>query len=243
MSRLAPGYVVWFRGGRYDHSRIFAARNLRGLKGRPIAFRAWPGERPVFDGTVRIRAAWERHAAGVYRARVDRPMWQLFVGRRVMSEARWPTMLYHDGYAGGTVWDREGRYAQAALPGTTPTRTVDMGLPGRRLVDVKGSFVGGLLVANNASWHTNAMKITAHSPGADRIEHAETGGADRGRVASALKKAEAGHAKAARRSKKTGKAPGPLGLWYYFVTDSLACLDDPCEWCFEGGGDAGGGTV
>ncbi|MHC5053778.1 MAG: hypothetical protein ACYTKD_03555 [Planctomycetota bacterium] len=243
MGRLAPGDVVSFRGGRYDHTRAFAARNLRGREGRPIVFRAYPGERPLFDGTVRLRGTWRRHADVIYKVRVDRPMWQLFVGRRVMSEARWPTMLYHDGYCEGTVWDREGRYAQAAVPGSSPTKTVDIGLPGRRLVDVEGSFEGGLLVANNASWHTNAMKITAHSPGADHIEHAETGGADRGRVAGHLKKAEAGHAKAVRRSKKSGKTPGPLGLWYYFVTDSLACLDDPQEWCFEGGGDAGGGTV
>jgi hypothetical protein len=243
MGRLAPGDVVSFRGGRYDHTRAFAARNLRGAEGRPIVFRAYPGERPVFDGTIPLRGTWQRHADGIYKINVDRPMWQLFVGRRVMSEARWPTMLYHDGYREGSVWDREGGYARAAVPGSTPTKTVDMGLAGRRLVDIRGSFTGGLLVANNASWHTNAMKITAHSPGSGSIEHAETGGADRGRVASSLKKAEGGYAKAVRRSKKSGKTPGPVGLWHYFVTDSLACLDDPYEWCFEGGPGAGGGTV
>lgn len=118
MGKLAPGDVVSFRGGRYDHSKAFAARNLRGAKGRPIVFRAYPGERPVFDGTLPIRGTWKRHADGIYKIDVGRPMWQLFVGRRVMSEARWPTMLYHDGYAVGTAWDREGRYARAAVPGS-----------------------------------------------------------------------------------------------------------------------------
>jgi len=48
-SRLAqPGQKVLIRGGVYRRAQRI---EVDGLPGRPITFAAWPGERPIFDGT------------------------------------------------------------------------------------------------------------------------------------------------------------------------------------------------
>jgi hypothetical protein len=61
---VAPGDVIWLRGGRYvypvRHSQKggngFAVR-VGGAEGKPVHLRAWPGERATIDGGLEVTAS------------------------------------------------------------------------------------------------------------------------------------------------------------------------------------------
>jgi hypothetical protein len=63
--KVAPGGVVWVRGGRY----IYPIRNtkeggngfavaLSGVEGKPVFLRGYPGERAIIDGGFQLDASW-----------------------------------------------------------------------------------------------------------------------------------------------------------------------------------------
>jgi hypothetical protein len=65
-----PGDTVLVRGGTYAGAAAFPAG---GLPGAPVTFAAYPGERPVFDGSQDVSGGWEHVAGTVYRRTFVRP--------------------------------------------------------------------------------------------------------------------------------------------------------------------------
>lgn len=94
-SVLAPGDVCLVRAGTYRET-VQPAQS--GEAGKPIAFRAWPGERPLVVGTDPV-AGWQRVQGDLWRAPLawdltDRN--QVFLGDQPGQEARWPNKTKAD---------------------------------------------------------------------------------------------------------------------------------------------------
>ena len=46
----------------------------------------------LLDGTEPVVGTWAKHEGSIYKIKVDAPVEQLFVNRKMMVEARWPNM-------------------------------------------------------------------------------------------------------------------------------------------------------
>jgi hypothetical protein len=97
---LQPGDTCLVRGGTYRETVTIAAK---GLAAKPIAIRAYPGERVVLDGTEPL-AGWQPIGGKLYTVKTPLKFEQLFAGERMLQEARWPNcdfdrILTRDGWA------------------------------------------------------------------------------------------------------------------------------------------------
>jgi hypothetical protein len=82
-----PGDTVYLRAGTY---RETLTPKRSGEPGRPIRFAAVPGGKVVLSGAEALTGNWERYRGAIYRLKTDRRFVQLFVGGKMMLEARWP---------------------------------------------------------------------------------------------------------------------------------------------------------
>ncbi len=87
--KVAPGGVVWVRGGRYiypvrdskEGGNGFAV-SLSGIEGKPVFLRGFPGERAIIDGGFQLAASWlwvwdlEFHLGDDWRPKTPTPQGQ-----------------------------------------------------------------------------------------------------------------------------------------------------------------------
>lgn len=90
VDRLRPGDACLIRGGTYREAVTIGVDDVRLL--------ACPDERVVFDGTETFGGKWEHYRGGIYKTRLPHKVEQLFIGRRMMVEARWPNMRFDQAY-------------------------------------------------------------------------------------------------------------------------------------------------
>jgi len=142
---MLPGDVCTVRAGAY-REMVRPARS--GESGRPITFRA--RKKVVVTGAEPV-SGWQACPGGVYKARVEGAVTQLFVDGRMMPEARWPN---------GPLEPMRVMRALAAA-GTGPNTIVDPNLPD---CDLIGAMVNVLPGAHWVSWSRPIL-------GQDRASH------------------------------------------------------------------------
>ncbi|MFP4026826.1 MAG: right-handed parallel beta-helix repeat-containing protein [Candidatus Brocadiia bacterium] len=119
---------------------------------RPIRFQTANGETVVLTGNEPLSAQWEKHTDDIWKTTIDEPFEQLFVGPKMMAEARWP------GPGANRLVDRE-HWAAAEKTGhgwVTDPELAEMG------IDATGA-VAWLSVAHQ--FYAWSRRVTRHEAG------------------------------------------------------------------------------
>jgi hypothetical protein len=156
VDRLMPGDTCYIRGGTY-HEQVTITQS--GTIGQPIRIKAWNGEPVVLDGTKKVTGEWIHHEGNIYKIRTADPVEQLFIGRRMMIEARWPNMTFEERF------DRD-RWAQVGAKSTH-------GIVISEEIAATGiDWTGAMACLNVAhQWWTWHRPITMHEAGSDTLEY------------------------------------------------------------------------
>ena len=161
LNRVNPGGAIILRGGVY-HEEI-RRKNLS-----DISIISYPGERVIFDGTVALdsiaKGDWEKVAKSVFRRKIDRDVWQLFVDGKQLVNARWPNASFSD----GSVFSKKGW----ALAG--PENSVNGSAQNDpEVMDLAKSGLNienAILIANFGGWETWTRRVTEHKDGANHFK-------------------------------------------------------------------------
>jgi len=98
---MKAGDTCLIRAGTY-HEAIVLKNS--GEAGKPIRFMAQPGQMVLLDGTAPVVGQWTQHEGKIYKIKVDAPIEQLFLGREMMVEARWPNMEFNTQLFSREAW-------------------------------------------------------------------------------------------------------------------------------------------
>ena len=153
-SLLKPGDACYVRGGVYRET-VRLARS--GEQNEPVRFAAYPGEAVVLSGAEAVRAEWSPCKDGIWQARVDLDVSQLFVDGEMMVEARWPNQPFDRRWDKAT-WaaDQGGEYGRIVDPALAETGI---------------DWTGALAALNVGSWTTHLRVVRNHSPGGDAFQY------------------------------------------------------------------------
>ena len=151
--RLQPGDTLRLGSGTYRQSIVVRAN---GTKSAPV--RIIGDERVEFTGLVELKLEWTLYRDGIYRAKVVRPVKQLFADGKLMMPARWPNMSF------AQRWDNSKW--PAADSGSRYGTMVDADLA-KSNVD----FTGCVAILNIGAWQTFRRVISEHGKGADHFEY------------------------------------------------------------------------
>ncbi len=97
---MQAGDICYIREGIY-HETI-TLYETHGNYTSPLIFKAYNNENVVLDGTELIKTNWIKHDRNIYKAKIKKDIWQLFVDKKSMTSARWPNGNWYD----GSVWDK-----------------------------------------------------------------------------------------------------------------------------------------
>jgi len=154
---VKAGDTCTIRGGVY---REGVALTKPGRAGKPIRFVAEPGEVVTLDGTEPVTGTWTRYDGNIYKVRIDAPVVQLFVGREMMVEARWPNMDFETQLFSREAWASTvagSRYGSIKDP---------------ELAETNIDWTGALITMNVAhqffSW---TRTVNSHSAGEDTLTY------------------------------------------------------------------------
>ena len=97
LDRAQAGDVCKVRAGTYREKAEFKSS---GEPGKPVRLQACPGESVIFDGTETVKGTWSNYKGSIYQTQLPKGVRveQLFVGRDMMIEARWPHMRFDQRY-------------------------------------------------------------------------------------------------------------------------------------------------
>ena len=234
---IRPGDTCLIRGGRYH-----AATKLDQIHGTvqsPVTIKAWPGELVIFDGTQSLDVKWSLWKPGIYRAKVDHPVKQLFQNGKHLMHARWPNADIYD----ESAFDLHGTWRHVSSDSTfgttidaTPSKTAKKGIPWlpnsridqntQTLAETGKNFTGATAVMNIGSWLTWAQPIKKHEAGSNTFTYD-------------LDFSRSGHS----MSRSAQHFPGNETFWqtkiqrakegYYYIEGSIECLDAPGEWYYD----------
>lgn len=207
VKKMKPGDTCFIRAGRY-HETI----KLKGLwesVDAPIIFKAYPNEKVVIDGTEPINSPWEKYKGNIYRTKIKKDIWQLFVGDKMMMPARWPNARLDD----GSVWEQDKNWAHGSKNsefGKMATRTEE----GRHdLAKTNLDFTGAMAVLNIGKWQTHSRKVLSHKAGDNEFTYQ------------------------ADNPVLKDKTFWDNGYWEqtqrYYLECHLNCLDSEGEWYFD----------
>lgn len=145
--QAGPGDTIYLHGGVY---RETLTPKRSGEPGKPIRFRAVPGEKPVISGADLLAGTWQSSRGNIFVLKTDRKFVQLFVDGQMMPEARWPN-------SAPGQWMTYTR-ATAGI-GTGYETLNDPQLPA-------GDWNGGVvLVWPGSSWVSATRRIADYQPG------------------------------------------------------------------------------
>ncbi len=153
------GDTCFIRGGRY-HETV-KIKSLNGIKGNPISFEAYMGEEVTLDGSEAIRSEWTRGQGGIYKTKLSKDIWQLFVDGKSMSSARWPNGNWND----GSLWN------SAESMGWPEKERSEFGHhynEGLKELDFSLED-GGIIIVASGSFKTYKSLVTDHKPGSDNF--------------------------------------------------------------------------
>ena len=204
LERAQAGDVCIVRGGTYRETAEF---QTSGEPGKPVRIQSYPGEAVVFDGTEAVAGKWQKYKGSIYMVKLPSgaQVEQLFVGRAMMTEARWPNAGFEQAY------DRT-RWAKVE-PGSTHGRVVSKEVAGSGI-----DWTGAMACLNVAhQWWTWNRPITKHAAGSADLEY------DADLVGLC-----------GEDPKVSGKKPGDLEkVWgddYFYLFGKLEALDVETEW-------------
>jgi len=203
-SAMKPGDVCFLREGRYHEALVL--ENLHGLPGSPIVFAAYKDEQVVLDGSEVIHAEWSVHQGNIYRARIESDIWQLFAGDKIMISARWPNARWED----GSIFNQPVSWAHQADGSEYGTMINDPAY--QDLASENRDFTGAIAILNIGSWATYTSPVTRHEKGSNTFEY---------------------NADLNRRLENPAFWSSYLKQGWFFLENSLACLDSAGEWYYD----------
>ena len=166
-----PGDECQIRGGRY-HQSEFQISGKRGSSSKPIIIRGYKEEIPIIDGTIPLKpignSAWKRTKDGIYMAKIEQDVWQLFVDGDMMTNARWPNALWSD----RTIFLNK-HWAKSAKS-STRGKMVDSGA--KNLAGSGLNATGAMAILNIGSFNTFAAIVEDHAPGQNFFTYPDTFG-------------------------------------------------------------------
>lgn len=238
---IRPGDSCYLRAGSYNGSIRF--KKLRATADKPVLISAYKNETVIFDGTEPVTSEWKKHKGDIYRAKLKKDGWQLFLNNEIMTTARFPDASWGD----GSIWDLQAscrHMASNSHPGimaderpsdrTVPRAVWDEGAekhkrqlpPDVNAVSLANSGMdvsGAVAVMHIGSWLSWAQRIDKHVPGENTFTYSknfEKSGKTREPAERLLKNEKFFQ----RKNIKTGQG-------YYFI-EGLQCLDQPGEWYY-----------
>ncbi|MBK1879899.1 right-handed parallel beta-helix repeat-containing protein [Pelagicoccus mobilis] len=125
---LGAGDECFIRQGVYEE--VIEVR-VSGEDGSPIRIAAYRDEHVVIDGTRPLSCEWRPYRDGIFVAKITDPVDQLFDGRRLLTEARWPNADFSQ------RWDRS-TWAQSS-EGSRKEFLVSEALKGQA-IDWRGAY-------------------------------------------------------------------------------------------------------
>lgn len=218
---LGAGDTLFIRGGRY-HEHV-SISGLHGSAGSEMVIMNFSGEEVILDGTEDLvdltDSSWIAHDSNIYKIKLNRHLWQLFVDDRLQVIARWPNANTHPcdpisrkpgswEAADGTWWSKETTWANADAAGTENGR-VATNVGYHNLASTGLSFEGGsviLSVLEQGGDGNLERLITSHTAGTNTFTHPEI------------------------YPPKPDKAYRVNDKW--FIIEHLHALDRPGEWYY-----------
>jgi len=204
---MKAGDTCHLCAGRYHES--VKLDGLRGTAAAPIVIKAYEGESVVLDGTEAITSSWRKHRGGIYRSTLEKDVWQVFVGARMMMPARWPDANLYD----GSVWAQDRTWAHGSVKselGKMATRT-EGGRPDLAATGL--DFTGAMAVLNVGKWQTHSRKVARHEAGSGEFVYKADNPVLKNRLFW-----DNGYWERTQR---------------YYLECHLNCLDSQEEWFFE----------
>jgi len=157
LEHAQAGDVCKLRQGTYREAAEFKSS---GVKDKPVRIMALPGESVIFDGTETVTTKWEKYQGSIYKVTAPKGIEQLFVGREMMIEARWPNMKFNQRF------DRS--YWAKTENGSTHGKIIS-----HSIADSGIDWTGAMTYLNVAhQWWTWNRPILKHVPGSPELEYA-----------------------------------------------------------------------
>jgi hypothetical protein len=153
---LTPGDICYLREGRY--AETICLEGLKGTEHQPVVFAAFGGEKAILDGSVPIESNWTHHHDGIYKTRLDRDIWQLFVDGKSACSARWPNGNWGD----GSIWDQSRSMAWPEKANSSFGTHYN-----KALESFDFSLVGAIIIVNSGSFRTYASRVIRHRHSSD----------------------------------------------------------------------------
>ncbi|OPZ16546.1 MAG: hypothetical protein BWZ10_01405 [candidate division BRC1 bacterium ADurb.BinA364] len=155
--KMEPGDVCLVRGGIYRET----VRPPRGGEpGKPIRFRAYPGETVTLSGLEAVPGPWTLHRGRIYKTALAEPVEQLFADDKMLIEARWPNMRFEE------IWDR-AKWARSAEGSHKDLMICPA------LADTGIDWTGALATLNvGHQYRTWTRRVLSHQAGSDRFSYA-----------------------------------------------------------------------
>ncbi|WP_179136206.1 discoidin domain-containing protein [Paenibacillus sp. 32352] len=131
---------VYLRGGTYSLYEPFTLTEAdSGKNGHKVIYEAYPGEKPVLDGGVRVKGEWEHYRQGIYRTQLP-----------TVNDAR---ELYVNGLK--QQRSRSANIQSAAMEGTQRSFMLDTAdLPAQGIAHPED-----LLYIQNVNWRTYMLPV------------------------------------------------------------------------------------
>jgi len=152
---LRPGDRCIVHAGVYRETVRLRAS---GTPEKPIRLMARPGDTVVLSGTEPLEGEWTRFRGSTWRLPTRKVFPQVFVGGRLMTEARWPNMPFEK------RWDRD-----AWRPSARGTRYGTMVDPALAATGI--DWTGAVATLNVGSWQTFRRIVRSHRAGSDRFTY------------------------------------------------------------------------
>lgn len=159
---MKAGDSCYIRGGRYHEAVVISG--LKGTADKPITFTSYQDEAVTLDGTEPIKGKWQKYKGKIYKTKLTKDIWQLFVDGKMMISARWPNARFDD----GSVWKQDETWAWQA-PNSTYGRMYDDGK--KNLAGTGIDFTGAIAILNIGSFRTFAQFVDSHSAGSDNFTY------------------------------------------------------------------------
>lgn len=167
-----PGDECHIRQGRY-HEPQFQISGKKGTLSQPIIIRGYGEEIPIIDGTIPViprgKSSWKRGKDGIYSAKIERDIWQLFVDGEMMTNARWPNALWSD----KTVF--LNKYWAKSSSRSTRGKMVDSGE--KNLAGSGIDVTGAVAILNVGSFNTFTAIVQSHRSGQNFFTYKDNFGA------------------------------------------------------------------
>ena len=157
---MQTGDTCYIREGIY-HETI-ELYETHGKFTSPITFKAYKDENVVLDGTELIKTTWKKYDGNIYKAKIKKDIWQLFVDKKSMTSARWPNGNWYD----GSVWDKTKSMAWPEKEKSSYGHHFN-----KELALINEDLTGAIILVNSGSFKTFKSNVIEHSPNTDNFKY------------------------------------------------------------------------